>query len=80
MVLKMFYLAFFVLQVRLPTQSKNERNFHIFYQMCRGGSDEEKEHWELEGGKLEVEGMASTVLVRLFGEGHAPHGLFTSLC
>ncbi|CAM9585491.1 unnamed protein product [Ascophyllum nodosum] len=35
-------------KVRLPTQSKNERNFHIFYQMCKGGSEEEKERWELE--------------------------------
>lgn len=37
------------LKVRLPTQSENERNFHIFYQMCKGGTDEEKERWELEG-------------------------------
>ncbi|CAN0396399.1 unnamed protein product [Discosporangium mesarthrocarpum] len=36
-------------KVRLPTQSSNERNFHVFYQMCKGGDDEEKERWELEG-------------------------------
>ncbi|CAM9387457.1 unnamed protein product, partial [Sphacelaria rigidula] len=36
-------------KVRIPTQSENERNFHVFYQMCKGGSEEEKERWELEG-------------------------------
>lgn len=37
------------LQVRLPTQSENERNFHIFYQMCKGADDDERERWELQG-------------------------------
>ena len=35
--------------MRLPTQSENERNFHIFYQMCKGGDEEERERWELQG-------------------------------
>lgn len=42
-------LRFKLIQVRLPTQSENERNFHVFYQMCKGGNEEEKERWELEG-------------------------------
>ncbi|CAM9590046.1 unnamed protein product [Ectocarpus fasciculatus] len=36
-------------KVRIPTQAENERNFHIFYQMCKGGDDEERERWELQG-------------------------------
>ncbi|KAG5183737.1 P-loop containing nucleoside triphosphate hydrolase protein [Tribonema minus] len=36
-------------KVRIPNQSENERNFHIFYQMTKGASDEERERWALEG-------------------------------
>lgn len=72
-------MALFICQVRLPTQSKNERNFHIFYQMCRGGSDEEKEHWELEGGDCldgpRVSVWQGVVLNGRGGDGgHGPHG------
>jgi myosin-5 len=34
-------------KVRLPTHAENERNFHIFYQMCSGASDEERIRWRL---------------------------------
>lgn len=37
--------------MRIPTQAENERNFHIFYQMCKGGDDEERERWELQGAE-----------------------------
>jgi myosin-5 len=30
-------------RVRLVSQSKGERNYHIFYEMCRGSSDAERE-------------------------------------
>ncbi|CAN0470990.1 unnamed protein product, partial [Ectocarpus sp. 8 AP-2014] len=36
-------------KVRIPAQAHDERNFHIFYQMCKGGDDEERERWELQG-------------------------------
>lgn len=32
-------------KVRLPTQQAGERNFHIFYQMARGGNTEELKDW-----------------------------------
>jgi myosin V len=35
-------------KVRLPTQQPGERNFHVFYQMMVGGSDEDIEDWNLE--------------------------------
>lgn len=60
--------------MRLPTQSKNERNFHIFYQMCRGGSDEEKEHWELEGGNGFDGPRASVVQIGVLNDGYDPCG------
>ncbi|CAM9710314.1 unnamed protein product, partial [Ectocarpus sp. 8 AP-2014] len=36
-------------KVRIPAQAHDERNFHIFYQMCKGGDDKERERWELQG-------------------------------
>jgi len=35
-------------KVRLPNQSENERNFHIFYQMCAGATEEEKQRLRLD--------------------------------
>jgi myosin-5 len=35
-------------KVRLATQSKGERNYHVFYQMLQGGSDAERTDWAME--------------------------------
>ena len=34
-------------KVRLPAQQLGERNFHVFYQMIAGASDEERRQWRL---------------------------------
>jgi len=37
--------TFLLEKVRLVSQSPNERNYHIFYLLCEGASEEEKERW-----------------------------------
>lgn len=58
--------VYYFSQVRIPTQSENERNFHVFYQMCKGGNEEEKERWELEGKSQEVSFVFCPVEKHLF--------------
>lgn len=40
-------------KTRVACQASSERNFHIFYQICKGASKDERLHWHLpEGGCL----------------------------
>lgn len=34
-------------KVRLPTQQSGERNFHVFYQLLAGSTEEERERWHV---------------------------------
>jgi myosin-5 len=58
-------------KVRLAFHASGERNYHIFYQLLRGASDEEKLKYEFNDG--DTGGMELPMYYHFTGQGGAPH-------
>jgi myosin V len=58
-------------KVRLAFHASGERNYHIFYQLLRGASDEDKLRYEFNDG--DTGGMELPMYYHFTGQGGAPH-------
>lgn len=58
-------------KVRLAFHASGERNYHIFYQLLRGASDDEKKKYEFDEG--DTGGMELPMYYHFTGQGGAPH-------
>jgi len=57
-------------KVRVTTHASGERNYHIFYQLLRGGSNEQKKAWEFHEGL--TQGLELPAYFHYTGQGGAP--------
>lgn len=58
-------------KVRLAFHASGERNYHIFYQLLRGASDEQKKQFEFHDGV--TQGLELPNYFHYTGQGGAPH-------